>query len=175
MAVLAGLLGGVVAMLPLLVGNLLGEPRQLLTLRPKRRSDQRMAAPAKTRLAYMVAPGREVRRRRRMHYRLVAFVHLEGPILGPLVVLDRFREDHISDEGRLRSQPRLLNLMTNRAGDTICGGAVALGKLLQRKTRKHLRVFSRIPVRHPNGRHMADRAFVLDRLLRLRMIHRLAS
>jgi hypothetical protein len=71
-----------------------------------------------------------------------AFVDVEGPILGPLVVLDRFREDHISDEGRVRSQPRLLNLVANRAGDPICCRAVPLGKLLQRKERKDLRVLS---------------------------------
>ncbi len=38
MAILAGLLGRVVAMLPLLERHLLGELRQLLTLRPERRS-----------------------------------------------------------------------------------------------------------------------------------------
>src|SRR6202158_3811137 len=60
MAVLAGLLGRVVAMLPLLERHLLRELRQLLTLRPKRRSVQRMAGPAKTRIAHMVALRREV-------------------------------------------------------------------------------------------------------------------
>src|SRR3977135_3506873 len=63
MAVLTGLLGRVVAMLPLLERHLLRELRQLLTLRPKRRSVQRMEGPAKTRLAHMVALRREVRRR----------------------------------------------------------------------------------------------------------------
>src|ERR1700747_2025733 len=130
-----------------------------------------MAAPAKTRIAHMVAPGRKVRCRRGVHHGLVPFVDLEGSILGPLVVLDRFRENHISDEGRVRSQPRHLDLVTNRAGNAICRSAVPLWKLLQRKTRKELSVPSRIPVRQPDGWHMADRAFILDRLFRLRMIH----
>src|SRR6266851_4174072 len=171
MAVLAGLLGRVAAMLPLLERHLLRELRQLLTLRTKRRSEQRMAAPAKTRITHMVAPGREVRRRRGVHHGLVPFVDVEGSILGPLVVLDWFREDHISDEGRVRSQPRLLNLVTNRAGNAICCGAIPLWKLLQRKTRQDPSVPSRVAVRQPDGRHMADRAFILDRLLGLRMIH----
>src|SRR5258708_6375429 len=123
-----------------------------------------MAAPAKTRIAHMVAPGREVRRRRGVHHGLVPFVDVEGSIFGPLVVLDWFREDHISDEGRFRSQPRLLNLVTNRAGNAICCGAIPLWKLSQRKTRQDRSVPSRVAVRQPDGRHMADRAFILDRL-----------
>src|ERR1700739_3739612 len=128
-----------------------------------------MAAPAKTRIAHMVTPGRKVRGRRGVQHALVPLVDVEGAILGPLVVLDWFREDHISHEGRLRSQPRLLNLVTNRAGDAICRGAVPLWKLSQGKTRNQLSVPSRIPVRQPDGWHMADRAFILDRLFRLRM------
>src|SRR5258708_4213804 len=130
-----------------------------------------MAAPAKTRIAHMVSSGREVRRRRGVHHGLVPFVDVEGSIFGPLVVLDWFRKDHISDEGRVRPQPRLLDLVANRASDPICRGAVPLWIFLQWKTRKDLSVPSRIPVRHPDGRHMADRAFVLDHLLRLRMTH----
>src|SRR5580693_7435545 len=59
MAVLARLPGRVIAMLPLLVRNLFGKSRYLLAFRPKRRSDQRVAASAKTRIAHMVAPRRE--------------------------------------------------------------------------------------------------------------------
>src|SRR5580692_898043 len=124
-----------------------------------------MTAPAETRIAHMVALGREVRRRRGVHHGLVPFVDVEGSILGALVVLDWFREDHISDEGRVRPQPCLPNLVANRAGNPICCGAVPLWKLLQWKTRKDLSVPSRIPVRQPYGRHMADRAFILNRQL----------
>src|SRR5712671_4590192 len=79
MTVLARLPSRVVAMLPLLERHLLRELRQLFTLRPERRSVQRMAAPAKTRIAHMVAPGRKVRRRRGMHHGLVPLVDVEGP------------------------------------------------------------------------------------------------
>src|ERR1700686_1323644 len=104
MAVLAGLLGGGVAMLPFLEWHLLWELRELLTLRPERRCVQCMAAPAKTRIAHMVAPRWDVRRRRGVHHGLVPFVDIEGPILGPQVILDRFRDHHIPNKGRVRSQ-----------------------------------------------------------------------
>src|SRR6202795_3281674 len=133
-----------------------------------------MAAPAKTRIAHMVAPGREVRRRRGVHHGLVPFVDVEGSILGPQVVLDRFRDHHVPNEGRVRPQPRLLNLVANRASYPICCGEAPLWKLLQWKTRKDLSVPSRISVRQPDGRHCADRAFIFNRLLRFPMIHRLA-
>src|ERR1700730_7916924 len=96
-----------------------------------------MAAPAKTRIANMVAPGREVRRRRGGHDGLVAVVDVEGSILGPQVVLDRFRDHHVPNEGRVRPQPRLLNLVANGAGYPICCRAVPMGELLQRKERKN--------------------------------------
>src|ERR1700722_6303168 len=130
-----------------------------------------MATPAETCIAYMVALGREVSRRRGVHHGLVPFVDFERSIFGPLVVLDRFREDHISDKGRRRSQPRLVNLVANRASHPIRCGAVPFWKLLQWKARKELSVLSRSPVRHPHGRHMADRAFILNRLVRLRMVN----
>src|ERR1700681_3345715 len=98
MAILAGLLCRVVAMLPLLEGHLLRELRHLLTLRPKRRSIQRMAASAKTRIAHMIAFRRDVRRRRGVHHGLVPFVDVEGPVLGPQVVLDRFRDHYIANK-----------------------------------------------------------------------------
>src|SRR5580700_3174190 len=115
-----------------------------------------MATTAKARIADMAAPGREVCRRRGVHHGLVPFVDVEGPIFGPQIVLDRFRDCHVPNKGRVRPQPRLLNLVTNRAGDPICCGAVAVGKLLQWKTRKDLSVPSRIPVSQPDGWHMAD-------------------
>src|ERR1039458_3238376 len=105
-----------------------------------------MAAPSKTRIAHMVAPGRGVRRRRGVHHGLVPFVDVEGSIFGPLVVLDWFRDHHVANEGRVRPQPRLLNLVANRASNPICCGAVPLWKLLQWKTRKDLSVPSRISV-----------------------------
>src|ERR1700675_316461 len=129
-----------------------------------------MAAPAKTRIAHMVAPGREVRRRRGVHHGLVPFVDVEGSILGPQVVLNRLRDHHVPNEGRVRPQPRLLNLVANRAGYPICCRAVPMGELLQRKARKDLSVPSRIPVRQPDGWHMAARELVLERLLGLRMM-----
>src|SRR6202035_4210755 len=61
MAFLAGLRRRVIAVLPLLKRHLLGESRQLLAVRSERRSDQGMTAPAKTRVANVVALGREVR------------------------------------------------------------------------------------------------------------------
>src|ERR1700681_4812397 len=111
MAVLAGLLGRVVAMLPFLERHLLRELRHLLTLRPERRSVQRMAAPAKTRIAHMVAFRRDVCRRRGVHHGLVPFVDVETPILGPQVVLSWFRDHYIPNKGRVRSQSRLLDLL----------------------------------------------------------------
>src|SRR5216683_4474051 len=110
-----------------------------------------MATPAETRIAHMVAPGREVCRRRGVHHGLVPFVDLEGSILRPLVVLNRFCDHHVPNEGRVRPQPRFLNLVANRAGYPICCGAVPLWKLLQWKTRKDLSVPPRIPVRQPDG------------------------
>src|ERR1700675_4556477 len=115
-----------------------------------------MATPAETRIAHMVAPGREVCRRRGVHHGLVPFIDVEGSILGPQVVLDRFRDHHVPNEGRVRPESRLLNLVTNRAGDPICCRAVPIGKLLQWKTRKALSVPSRISVSQPDGWHMAD-------------------
>src|SRR5258706_5865285 len=103
MAVLTCVRSCIVAMLPLLVWHLLREPRQLLTLRPQRGSDQRMATPAEACIAYVVAPGREVRRRRGVHDGLVPFVDVEGPVFGPQVVLDGLREHHIPHKGRVRS------------------------------------------------------------------------
>src|SRR5580692_12923437 len=99
MAILARLRSRVVAVLPFLERHLLRELRHLLTVGSKRRSVQSMAAPAESSIAHMVAPGREVRRRRGVHHGLVTFVDVEGAIFRSLVVLDRFREDHISDEG----------------------------------------------------------------------------
>src|ERR1700674_1476604 len=122
MTVLARLLGRVFTMLPLLERHLLWELRHLLTLRPERRSDQRVAAPAKTRIAHMAAERREVRRRRGVHHGLVPFVDVKGPILGPHIVLDWFRDHHIPNKSRVRSQSRLLNLVANRAGDAIGRG-----------------------------------------------------
>src|SRR4029079_4540740 len=101
MAVLASLLSRVVAMLPLLERHLLRELRQLLTLWPERCSVQRMATPAKTCIAHMVAPGWEVRRGRGVHHGLVPFVDVEGPILRPQVVSERFRDPHTPDECKI--------------------------------------------------------------------------
>src|ERR1700719_3071487 len=54
MTILASLLGRVVAMLPLLERHLFRELRELLTVFPERSSEQRMAAPAKTRVTNVV-------------------------------------------------------------------------------------------------------------------------
>src|ERR1700730_1254226 len=96
-----------------------------------------MAAPAKTRIAHMVALGRDVCRRRGVHHGLMPFVDVEGSVLWAHVVLDRFREHHVPNEGRVRPQPRLLNLVANRAGYPICCRAVPMGVHLQMKERKN--------------------------------------
>src|ERR1700737_4870170 len=131
-AVLAGLLVRVVAMLPLLEGYLLRELHEMLTVRAKCRGVERMATAAETGIAHVVRLGREVRRRRGMHHGLVTFVDVERPILGSQVVLYRFREHHVAHEGRGRPQPGVLNLVANRAGYAVCCRA-PVGKLLQRK------------------------------------------
>ena len=71
-------------MLPLLERHLLGEPRHLLALRPQRRGNQRMAAPAEPRVAHLVALRRQVGSGRGVHHRLVPFIDVEGPILRPI-------------------------------------------------------------------------------------------
>ena len=84
MAVLAGLLGRIVAVLPLLERHLLRELRQLLTLRPKCRSVQRSGNSRRGPASRMWSPlVGEVCRRRGVHHGLVPFVDVssEGSIL----------------------------------------------------------------------------------------------
>src|ERR1700730_14984599 len=102
------------------------------------------------------------------------FVDIEGSILGTHIVLDRFRDHHVSNEGRIRSQPGLLNLVANRAGNSVCRGAVSLGKLLEWKTRKHLSLPARVAIHQMDRWHVTNRALILDGRLRLRMIDWLA-
>jgi hypothetical protein len=72
-----------------------------------------MATTAKARIADVVTLEGKVRRCRGMHHGLVPFVDREGPILRALAVLVRLRDDYIADEGCLRPQTRLLNLVAN--------------------------------------------------------------
>src|ERR1700675_624047 len=109
-----------------------------------------------------------------MHYGLMALVGVEGPILWPHIVLNRFGDRHVSNEGRIGSQSGLFNLVANGAGNSVCGCTVSFGKFLQWKASKHLRLPSGIPVCNMDRRHMANRALILDDRLRLRMIDGLA-
>src|ERR1700688_1922929 len=60
MTILTGLRINIVAMLPLLEWHLFRELRELLTVFPERTSEQRMAAPAKTRVTNVVGLCRNV-------------------------------------------------------------------------------------------------------------------
>src|ERR1700686_4431778 len=106
-----------------------------------------------------------------MHHGLVPFVDVEGALLRAYVFFDRFRDDHVSNEGRIRSQSRFFNLVANRAGDSVGCSTIAFGKFLQRKPDKNLSLPSLIPVSKMDRRHMASRALILDSRCRLRMIN----
>jgi hypothetical protein len=157
-------------MLPLLEGHLLRKPAYLLPMRSQSVRIKRVATPAQPRVAHMVPFGGPVGRGRGVHQGLMPFVNCKRPVLWAIAVCVRLCDGHISNESRRRPQSHILNLVTNRARHPILRRLISFGKLLQRKTGKDPRVPLRIPVGHTDRRHVADRAIVLNHMLRLGMI-----
>jgi hypothetical protein len=98
------------------------------------------------------------------------FVNCKRPIFWTISIRIGLCDRNVANESRRRPQIYVLNLMANRARNSIRRRIVSVRELLQRQSGEDLGMPLRIPVRHSDRRHVTDRAIILNQLLRLRVI-----
>src|SRR5205807_7370318 len=103
-----------------------------------------------------------------IHDALLPLCNRERAVLGPVVLAFRRFDDKSSIETLARAQLFFADLVTDRTCNAILGHT--LGVFCKGQEREHLALFSLLLRFVTRGRHMADRAFVLNIAFRLRMV-----